>query len=52
MSESHKFATYCPCEKCEESAEVIYWKDNICGGSQNIDEQGYIYCDNCQKKII
>ena len=49
MSESHKFATFCPCEKCEESDEVIYWNHH-CGGSQKIDEQGFIYCDNCQKR--
>ena len=32
MSEMRGWATYFPCEKCEESDEVIYWKHH-CGGS-------------------
>ena len=49
MSERYRLATFCPCEKCEKSDEVIYW-EHICGGSQTIDEKGYIYCDKCLER--
>ena len=51
MSESHKFATYCPCEKCDESAEVIYWTHH-CGGSQKLMNMDIFIATIVKKDII